>query len=287
MKLALTQALLFCLLAANARAEPRLEVALSGRLGQSRAPYVTSAFPEVSGYGAAVTLEARLRLSSQLSLGVRAPLVLARVEQPAGALYAEAAWANPELSLAFERPWWQRDDWKLSWSTWLALGAPLAEHDRAQLAGRALHLADAWEGFSEPELYTPGVLPVTPAGSVALSGRRWRFLASLKLPLLLRVSQASLPSESETRSVGTVPVAELEARWQVMQRLALAAAPRLTLRAVTPVDDQAGAVQLLAAGRAEFRLAEALTLCVSLQAPVAGPLGGTTVAGGLAARGSF
>jgi hypothetical protein len=278
-----------------ARAEPpapfppdqRWQVAADARAGTSTGPYVTAAFPETTAYGATVTLRGRLRWTRRFSVGLRVPLVLARLEQPAGALYAEAAWGNPELYGAFDLLRSEQGGWTLDLTTSLALGAPLAEHDSAQLAGRVLSFADALEGFGEPELFTPGVLPVTPAAHLLLSSGSWRFGASLKLPLLTRVSDASLPSDSATRPLGFVPVGELSARRQLLPWLAVTAAPRLTVRAVSPVDDHASPLQLLVIGQAEFQLGAALSAAAVFQAPLGGALGGSTLAGGLTFLATF
>ncbi|RYZ05601.1 MAG: hypothetical protein EOO73_19105 [Myxococcales bacterium] len=266
---------------------PALEVTLEGRVGQSTAPYFTRAFPETSGYGGILLAAARYRFSDRLQLGLRAPLVLMRVEQPAGALYAEAAWANPEIDATFEQPWLQRDGWRLSLETRLAIGAPVAEHDSAHLSQRALRLADALEGFSEPALYTPGALPVTPAGRLVLQSPRWKLAALFALPLLFRVSNANLPEDSEARSVAFVPVFGLDARLRCLPWLSVGVAPRLTALARPPAEDHAPSLQLLAAGHVDFDLGQHLALSALLQAPLGGALGGTTVAGGLQLRASF
>jgi hypothetical protein len=263
------------------------EVGIEGRFGQSTAPYSTSAFRSTSGYGGFLLLGARLQLARRWQLGLRVPLVLMRVEQPAGALYAEAAWANPELDASLNLSWLERDGWALAFVPGLAIGLPLAEHDSAQLAGRALRLGNALEGFSEPGLFTPGVLPLTPTGQLTLESLRWRFSASLSLPLLWRVSNADLPPEAKPRSLGVTPVAALEARLRILAWLTVAVTPRLTAQAIAPADDGAASWQLLAAGRAEFRLGEHVALSALVQAPVGGPLGGSTGAAGVAAIGMF
>lgn len=268
-------------------AEPPWQLAAKALAGTSTGPYVTAAFPETTAYGAALALSGRFAWNRRLSLSFRIPLVLARLEQPAGAFYAEAAWGNPELSFAVGVLQCASRGWTLGLTSGLALGAPLAEHDSAQLAGRALAFADALEGFGEPELFTPGVLPLTPAGHLSLSSRRWRFVASLKLPLLMRVSDASLPASTATHALAFVPVAELGARLQLRRWFAVAAAPRLTVRAVSAVDDHAPPLQLLAAGQVELRLNEATSAVAAVQAPLAGALGGSTLAGGLTLRAAF
>ena len=268
-------------------APPEVEITLDDRVGQSTAPYFTSAFPKTRGYGASFILGGRLDLAENWWVGLRAPLALMRVEQPAGALYAEAAWGNPELSAGLERPWLDRDGWALTLGARLAAGAPLAEHDAAQLAGRALRIADALDGFSEPALFTPGVLPVTPGSSLTLTSPRWKLSAALAVPLLFRVSNADLPRESNPHSFGLFSVVTLEAQLRVLRWLSVACAPRFTARAIAPVDDDSARVQFLAAGRADFHLSDHLLLSALLQAPIGGSLGGSTAAGGLSLRAEF
>jgi hypothetical protein len=261
--------------------ESRTELSLDSRTGQSTAPYLTRAFPRASGYGVSLVAAGRYPISPQIQVGLRVPLVLMRVEQPAGALYAEAAWGNPELSTVFWQPLLERRGWSLRLGAGLAVAAPLAEHDPAQLAGRALRLANAFEGWSEPALFTPGVLPMTPAGSLTLENERWKLLASVALPLLFRLSDADLPPESRQRPVGLSTVSTLEVQWRAARWLTLVAAPRLTVQAVSAAEDHASVVQLLAAGRADATLGHQVVLSALLQAPLGGPLGGSTVAGGL------
>jgi hypothetical protein len=122
---------------------------------------------------------------------------------------------------------------------------------------------------------------------VRCESQRWLFRASLRLPVLFRVSKADLPAESEPRSVGVTPVATLEAELHVWRWLSIAATPRLTIRALAPADDHLGQVQLLAAGRVDFNVLERFSLSALVQAPVGGPLGGSTIAGGIALRGEL
>jgi hypothetical protein len=275
---------------AGARAAPpgpAVAISVDGRMGQSTAPYVTSAFPSTSGYGASLVAGTRVYVAEHWQLRLRAPLVLMRVEQPAGALYAEAAWGNPELGVTYVRPWLEHDGWSSTVAVSFAVAAPLAEHDSAQLAGRALRLANALEGFGEPALFTPGVLPLTPASSVTLASRRWQLSGSLALPLLIRVSDADLRPENEARPFGLVALAALDAELRVVRWLSFAGSGRLAAQAIAPAADQASPLQPLAAGRADFHLGESLRLSVLIQAPIGGALGGSTVAGGLGMQATF
>jgi hypothetical protein len=104
---------------------------------------------------------------------------------------------------------------------------------------------------------------------------------------LARISATSLPADSDKHALGFVPVAELSARLQLLRWLAVSAAPRLTVRAVSPVDDHAAATQLFVSGQLEFRLGDATSAAAVFQAPLAGALGGSTFGGGLNLRTAF
>jgi hypothetical protein len=262
---------------------------LDALLGTSRAPYYTRAFREVSGYLALLTLQGDVALGRHFALGARLPLVLARVEQPGGSLLAEAAWANPELSAAYQCALVAPRRWTLSSKTQLALGLPLAQHadESSQLEGRALALADAIEGYSQPELYTPGVLPITATQRFVLRDRRWELTAALKLPLAVRIADADLPAETDTHQIALVPVLELGATLWITRRFGISVSPRLTVRAAPAVESEAGAVQLLLPAALQWRLGQHVGIAANFQAPVAGSLGGTTYAGGLGINAAF
>jgi len=216
-------------------------------------------------------------------LGARAAVALMRVEQPAGAVYDEAAWGSPELAIGFEQPLAASKRWVLHLSSQLAVGLPLAEHgsEASQLEGRALALANAFEGFGEPELFTPGVVPLTPATSLDLRGDRLHFSARLKLPLLLRVGDASLPAEAGARTVGFTPVLDSSVRLRALEWLSVGVDSRLTWRAILPVDDGRGTLQPRVGGTLRLEPTEAWSVEASLHAPLAGPLGGSTLTFGL------
>ena len=104
---------------------------------------------------------------------------------------------------------------------------------------------------------------------------------------MFRVSNADSPPESHPHRVGFIPVLGLEARLKLWPWFSVVASPRLTAQAIAPADDQAGRIQLLAAGRVEFQLGDHVALAALLQAPLGGPLGGSTVAAGLGVEGAF
>ena len=77
----------------------------------------------------------------------------------------------------------------------------LAEHDRSLMPNRALAIANAAQGFAEPERFTPGALPLTPFAELDYTTGAFRVLALLKIPALFRVSDADLP-EAQTNPAG-------------------------------------------------------------------------------------
>lgn len=269
-------------------AEERLTLGIEARAGTASAPYVTRAFPQASGYGASLQLFAKWQLASEMGFWLRAPYALMRVEQPAGAFYDEAAFGNPELGVRVERALSDSLVRVSRAGLDLALALPLAEHDsrESQLEGRALTLANAFSGLSEPELYTPGVVALTPAVFVSLTWPRLSLRGSLKLPLLARLSRANLPSDAVVRSFGVTSVFDVEARVAALRWLSLCLEPRLTLREVAVATDSAGPATLLLSARGEVALSSSFSFALAVHVPVAGPLR-STVAGGLSVQAKF
>lgn len=269
-------------------AEERLTLGIEARAGTATAPYVTRAFPQARGYGASLQAFANWQLASDMGLWLRAPYALMRVEQPAGALYDEAAFGNPELGVRLERALSDSLVRAPRAGIVLGLALPLAEHDSrdSQLEGRALTLANAFSGLSEPELYTPGVVALTPAVFVSLGWPRFSLRGSLKLPLLARVSRANLPSDALVRSFGVTSVFDVEARVAVLRWLTLCLEPRFTLREVAVVSDGAGPANLLLSGSGEVALSNSFSFALALHVPVGGALR-STVAGGIYVQAKF
>ncbi len=267
--------------ASAAAEEERLSFGFEARGGRATAPYVTRAFPEVSGYGMSLEAFARWQLASQFWVRARAPYALMRIEQPAGALYEESAFGNPEIGVSVEQalP-------SLLVSTGragvdLGLALPFAEHDSlaSQLEGRALTLANAFSGLSEPELYTPGVVALTPSAFATLKWSRVSLRGSLKQPVLVRVSRANLPSDTSVRSFGTTSVVELKAGVSPLSWLTLSFAPRLTLREVAVAHDGAGPATVLLSEGVDVVFSKSLRVGLSLHIPVASALRSTFAAG--------
>jgi hypothetical protein len=92
-----------------------------------------------------------------------------------------------------------------------ALIAPSAEHGSraALLDNRALALGSALNGGKDSALLTPGVSGLRLGTSLEHSRYPFAFRASLDLPLLVRISEASLPPHAETNVVGLSPALDL------------------------------------------------------------------------------
>ncbi|HEU0036228.1 MAG TPA: hypothetical protein VFQ53_36695 [Kofleriaceae bacterium] len=258
---------------------PEVSFAIVG--GVASAPFVAMDFPHVDGSAAAFVLAARAHVRGEVAVGARIPLALVDVGQPAGSYVGQAAWGNPELfveeSFATElgRPVFVRAR--------LAIGAPLAEHGSpGLLENRALAIADAMLAWRDRELFVPGVVPITPAGELALPFGRWSVRAIAKLPVLVRVSsQAS--GEGASNAVGLAPVLGVGAGAAITSRLQLTAGIHAAFDLVRPLVwvDPASRVQTSMQADLAWHIHGSLRLGATLLVPLGGALGGDTVAAGL------
>jgi hypothetical protein len=94
---------------------------------------------------------------------------------------------------------------------------PSAEHGSkaALLNNRALALGNALNGGKDSARLTPGVTGLQLGASLEHTQRPFDFRASIELPLLLRVSDASLPEETETHPIAILPALDLRAAWWI------------------------------------------------------------------------
>ena len=210
--------ILALLLAAPVRADPTssdLGAELHALVGAASAPFGAVAFPEVLGQALLLRPLAAVRLASPLWARVEMPVVLTSVRQPAGTYVDEAAWGNPAVSVEYGWNVPLGSTYELFQAARARLGLPLGEHGprASQMANRALAVADAIEALREPSLYLPGVASTTFEYRADLAWQMWQFGAGIALPLLVRVDEAELPSES-TRSFGTRPRLDLRALYQ-------------------------------------------------------------------------
>ena len=251
-----------------------LDVDLQFRAGVTSAPFITMELPHVDGYGAVLVLAARVRVRPSLHIEARVPLALVNVEQPAGSFVGEAAWGNPELALARDFSF-QRGSRTLLARARLAVGAPLAEHGSAGLMeNRALAIADALFAWRERELFVPTVLPITPAGELALPFDRWSAHAAIKMPLLVA---------GDANPVALTPVLGVRARAAITGSLDIAAGANVAFELVRPIEwiDEHSRIQTSADLDLTWQMTTNFRLGAMFSLPLGGALGGETFAGGL------
>jgi hypothetical protein len=285
--------------AGNASAEPALAADLAPGGGQSEAqahfgvatsPFGVTALPEAKGQAFVLIAAARYAVSKPFSFELRAPLVLGSVAQPAGSYVDAAALGNPQFGARYrimERHWGKT---ALELAGAIQLGAPLATHAENLMPNRVLAIADGVEGRAHPEWFTPGVVPITASFALRWAASVWSVETELRLPLLVRVSEADLPSATtSTRALALGAVASVEGRYRLSRRFSLTAATQLFfdiapavahVRDVSPMQD-------LERFSLHVHLGSRAALVVDLQTAMAGALGGSMVAGGLRAAVNF
>ena len=279
----------------GAVAEPAIDPDLALRGGQlevqaqfgvSTTPFDVTALPEAKGQAFVFLAGGRYSLSRPLSLELHVPLVLGSVAQPAGSYVDTAALGNPQLGARYRFLDRRLGASLLSLSGALELGAPLASHGENLMPNRLLAIADGIEGRGRPEWFTPGVLPLTPSTAVRWASSPWSLETELRLPLLLRVSEADLPSSStNTQSLGVATVVGLEARYRLSQRLSLASAAQLFFDLMPAVEHVRDVSRVQDFERLSLlvHFGSLAALAVDLQTAIGGELAGSTVAFGLRA----
>jgi hypothetical protein len=231
----------------------------------------------VSGFGTVLTGAAAVRVSSMSWLRLRLPICFVRLDFPAGAQVTETALGNLELGLSHRlevRP-------STRFGFLAAFLAPSAEHgsDTALLGNRALALGSALNGGKDSPLLTPGVSGLRLGASVEHSQRPFEFRASLDLPLLVRLSDASLPEETQTHSMGILPALDLRAAFWITSWLGASLGGGLImepLRVQEPVleRDRERRLQVVVEPGLHARLGQRVALGLDASAPVGGNLGG-------------
>jgi hypothetical protein len=260
------------------------ELQAQAHFGVATTPFDVTTLGEAKGHAFVLLAGARQALSGPLSLELRTPLVLGSVAQPAGSYVDAAAVGNPQLGARYRFVERRAGDSALALSAALEVGAPVASHGEDLMANRVLAIADGIEGRGHPEWFTPGVLPITASAALRWASPRWSLAAELRLPLLVRVSEAQLPgAASNTRSIGFAAVAAVEARYRLSQRLSLAPAAHLFVDISPAVQHAPGISRLQDFERLSLHIhfGSSATLIVDLQTAIGGELAGAAVAGGL------
>lgn len=268
-------------------ARERVSLSVSNRAGLVKAPFVTTEFPEVSGFGSVLTSTAAVRVSSHDRLRLELPVSFVRLDFPARAQVSETALGN--LELGFEH----RSD--LDPSTRLELNAALLAPSAgrgpkpALLDNRALALGNALNGGKDAPLLTPGVTGFRLGASVERSLPPFELRASIDMPLLVRLSDAALPESAETHTLGLLPALELKAAWWLTSRFGVSLAGGLVMepwrvQEPTRERDRQQRVQPVVEPGLHLQLGQHVALGLDANVPVAGALGGDAWSIGLHAR---
>jgi hypothetical protein len=240
------------------------EVEVSTHFGFTRATFDEPTLPEAKGHGFVFLVEGSYELVPSYIASLRIPAVLVSVAQPAGAYADRAVLGNPQLRVArrmLDRP---------RVGAGLELGAPLAGHGDDLLPNRALAIADGIEGRGAPELFAPGVMPATVFGEVLFDARPWRFDGSVRVPWLLRISDADM---SSTNAVDVAAVLAARGQRRMTRRLTAGVSTQLVADRVGLQDLERIHLSIRIGGRTELTLA--------FQAAIGGELGGSTFGGGI------
>jgi hypothetical protein len=268
--------------ARTAFAAPEIEA--QAHFGVATVPFDVTTLAEAKGQAFVLLAGAGHALTEPLSLELRVPLVFASVAQPAGSYVDAAALGNVQLGARYRLLERRSGDAALTLSARLEAGAPTASHGEDLMANRALAIADGIEGRGYPEWFTPGVLPITASTAVRRASPRVSLEAALRLPVLVRISEAHLPSATtNTRSVGFAAVVAVELKVRLSQRLALAPAGQLFVDILPaaqrgPADSRLQDLERLSL---HVHLGSSAALIVDLQTAIGGELSGAIVAGGV------
>jgi hypothetical protein len=265
----------------------RAELQGFAHFGVTTAPFDVPTHKQAKGHAFVFLVSGRYVLSPLLSLELRAPFVLGSVAQPAGSYVDTAAFGNPQFGLRAELLRRALPQSALLLSSALEVGVPLASHAADWMPNRVLAIADGIEGRGHPEWFTPGVVPLTPSAAVRYWTAAWDLHAELRLPVLVRVSNADLPSAwADTRSLGLASIVAVGARYHLSRRLTLAAAGHVFFDVLPAVERLPGVSRLQDFERLslEVHIGARATLALDLQTAIAGALGGHTFGGGLRAR---
>jgi hypothetical protein len=265
----------------------RVSLSVTNRAGLVTAPFFTTAFPQVSGFGMVLQGDIAVRLSSRDWLRARLPVSFVRLDFPAGAQVAETALGNLELALEHEIK--LRPATRLQFlGGWLA---PTAEQGAriALLNNRALALGSALNGGKDAPLFTPGVSGLRLGASVEHFQRSLELRASFDVPVLVRVADARLPAETQTHLIGILPALDLRAAYWLTSWFgasfggALITEP-FRVQEPTRERDRNRRLQAVVEPALHFGLGRHVLLGLDGSIPVGGNLGGKAWSIGLSGR---
>ncbi len=273
-----------------ARAEPEVvKVSVELRIGAAAAPFYTEALPETSSeftQARSMILAASFRLRPDLWIGGRLPAAPSTVRQPAGSYSDEKALGNPQIDVDWVAPPASLGARMVQLAIRGAVGAPLAEHGSpaSLLQNRVVALSGALDGWRNPELYQPGVIPLTLSGLALVEPRPWGAELGAKLPLLVRVSDASLPAEADSNPIGLEPHLEARALFAPTGWFTAELGGHLAVLVVPAVasaerSDRSGRFQPGIEPGMRFRTGGGVSLLARFSAALGGPLAGTYAVG--------
>jgi hypothetical protein len=252
------------------------------RVGRVKAPFVTSDLPRVeSEFTAARMLVAsgHYRLTSQWVAGIRIPTAPSSVRQPGGSYVAENIFGNVELFAELQPQRWRLAGLEIRPALRGGLGLPTAGLGSISEVSenRGLAISNALDGWRLPELYEPGVVPVTVAARVDAERNRLRAFASAKLPWLVRISDGGYPDDAVTRPLGIVPVLEAGASYWPFDWLGAGLSSFVVVQAPAAVapgrdSDRAGRVQVGIEPALRFAIGSHVLVDTDLALPLGGPL---------------
>lgn len=262
----------------------RVSLSLTSRSGLVEAPFVTAAFPEVSGFGTVLTGVAAVEVPPVGWFSLRMPVCLVRLDFPAGAQVSETALGNLELGV--EHGLSLRRETRLRWLAAFVVPTASSGPGVSLLENRALAIGNALNGGKDSELLTPGVMGLRVGASLEHSWRRFESRASIEVPILVRVSDASLPDETELHAVGIVPTLELDGAYWATSWFGVGLGAVLVtepLRVQEPAleSDRNQRAQFVAEPGLYARIGDHVGLALDASIPVGGALGGGTWSIGL------
>jgi hypothetical protein len=266
--------------------QPRRRVQIAGQahFGVATTPFPVSTLRRAKGQAFVFAAAAGYDVSSRVALELGVPWVLGSVARPAGSYVDTAALGAPQLGARYELVRRRSRTSALDVDAGLSVGLPFASHADDLMPNRVLAIADGIEGRGQPEWFTPGALPITARATVRWTARGWSVDGTLKLPLLVRVSEADLPSATtSTHRVGLAMVASTEVRYGLSRRYSLALAEQLFFD-VAPLASHVGdvsPVQDVERLSLQVRLGSTGSLIVDLQTAIGGDLSGSMLGGGL------
>lgn len=293
--LVLALLLLCSIVAADPGSEPpsaRVSTWVSLRAGVVEAPYPSLTLGEVqseAGQARLFRMGGAFQVAKNAWVGAYAAYVFGGIEQPAGSYRAIGVWGNPILYGRLSRSKLLKlVESAVDGDLALSLGVPVAAERGTpyeQLDRRALTLGNALEGMTDPELFTPNVLPAALSGTLALPLEMFRFRLGLELPLLVRLSDTTIPDGASSSAVGFVPNLEAHAAAWPWTWFGLSLGGMVAWPLVEPVylRSRSSDPQATVVPRLLFALGGAVLITLEASIAAGGPASGT-VSGALGVR---